>query len=287
MLSSDGPLPGTDDATYNRYDILGRKTWEIGPKGANGTRLATRTTYRDADDQVLTVEKGHVVNPTDTSLTVQNVEHSTYDTRRLRTKRRLAAGGADLAVTQFGYDARNRELCTTVRMNPATWASLPADACALGTAGTAAADRVTRTSYDAESRVTKIEKAVGTPRAQDYVTYTYSPNGKRISVKDANGNLASMTYDGHDRQTKWNFPSKTTAGTVSTTDYEEYGYDPNGNRISLRKRDGRQLTFAYDAMNRMTSKVVPDGCAPIQVGRAPRPARRGTCSTPMTCMAGS
>jgi hypothetical protein len=25
--------PGTDDATYSRYDTIGRTTWEIGPKG--------------------------------------------------------------------------------------------------------------------------------------------------------------------------------------------------------------------------------------------------------------
>ncbi|MEI9899102.1 MAG: RHS repeat domain-containing protein [Hyphomicrobium sp.] len=67
-----------------------------------------------------------------------------------------------------------------------------------------------------------------------------------------------MTYDGHDRQTQWNFPSKTTAGTVSTTDYEAYTYDANGNRLSLRKRDGATLSYRYDALNRMVQKRVPD-----------------------------
>src|SRR3546814_15592446 len=66
-----------------------------------------------------------------------------------------------------------------------------------------------------------------------------------------------MTYDGYDRQVKWNFPSKTATGAVSTTDYEQYGYDANGNRTSLRKRDGSTLTYQYDALNRMTKKVVP------------------------------
>jgi YD repeat-containing protein len=32
-----------------------------------------------------------------------------------------------------------------------------------------------------------------------------------------------------------------------------------GNRLSLRKRDGRIITYAYDALNRMTSKTIPDG----------------------------
>jgi RHS repeat-associated protein len=67
-----------------------------------------------------------------------------------------------------------------------------------------------------------------------------------------------MTYDGHDRQVKWNFPSPTTPGVVSTTDYEQYGYDANGNRTSLRKRDGSVITYQYDALNRNTIKIVPE-----------------------------
>src|SRR4051812_13168214 len=38
LLSTDGPLPGTDDATYSRYDGFGRKTWEIGPRSPEGLR---------------------------------------------------------------------------------------------------------------------------------------------------------------------------------------------------------------------------------------------------------
>lgn len=81
-----------------------------------------------------------------------------------------------------------------------------------------------------------------------------------------------MEYDGFDRQVRWIFPSKSgptafdptsqssalaTAGAVNNSDYEQYGYDANGNRTSLRKRDGSTLTYQYDALNRMTKKVVP------------------------------
>lgn len=55
----------------------------------------------------------------------------------------------------------------------------------------------------------------------------------------------------------------------NANDYEAYTYDANGNRLTHRKRDGRTLAFAYDALNRVTSKLVPDGCAPIQVGGCP------------------
>ena len=258
MLSSDGPMPGTDDAAFYRYDVLGRRTWEIGPKRSDGYRPASRTTYRDSDDQPEKVERGMVTSPTDTVLVVLSEERSLFDIQRNLVRKTMATGGSDQMVTQYSYDARNRGDCTTVRMNPAAWASLPADACTLGPAGTAGVDRIGRTDQDAESRVLVVRKAYGTPLAQAYASYSYTDNGKQASVTDANGNRAGLVYDGFDRQVRWNFPSKTVPGQVSTTDYEQYGYDANNNRTSLRKRDGLVLTYQYDVLNRMVVKVVPE-----------------------------
>src|SRR3954470_18746524 len=66
-----------------------------------------------------------------------------------------------------------------------------------------------------------------------------------------------MTWDGFDRQSYWYFPSQTAAGQVNYFDFEQYGYDENGNRISLRKRDGTMLGYQYDSLNRVTLKTVP------------------------------
>ncbi|HYG30112.1 MAG TPA: hypothetical protein VD887_07850 [Allosphingosinicella sp.] len=86
--------------------------------------------------------------------------------------------------------------------------------------------------------------------------------------------IARLVYDGHDRLGQWIFPSTTrptafdastqatalaTAGSVNTSDYEEYGYDTRGNRNSLRKRDGQVIGYSYDALNRMTVKDIPGG----------------------------
>ena len=68
-----------------------------------------------------------------------------------------------------------------------------------------------------------------------------------------------MTWDGFGRQQRWIFPSKSTSGVADQGDFEQYGHDPNGNRTSLRKRDGSVLTFHYDALNRVTAKLVPGG----------------------------
>ncbi|MFL6740825.1 MAG: RHS repeat-associated core domain-containing protein [Sphingomicrobium sp.] len=117
------------------------------------------------------------------------------------------------------------------------------------------------------------------------MTYGYTLNGRQQFVTDANGNKAQYKYDGHDRLQCWIFPSKTTAGIVSGDcvaaqpaggDYEKYTYDAAGNRLSLRRRDGRTLTFTYDNLNRMLSKLIPDGCPPIQPSGTGCPASTAT-----------
>ena len=178
-----------------------------------------------------------------------------------------------VSVINYSYDTNERLECTAVRMNPAAYGALPASACTLGTAGTQGLDRITKTVYDAAGQVVQVRKAVGTTDENADATYSYTPNGKQQYVLDANGNRAQYVYDGFDRQVQWIFPSVArpsaynsatqatalaTAGSVNVGDFEQYGYDENGNRKSLRKRDGSVLTYDYDPLNRMTRKVVPE-----------------------------
>ncbi|UAB79217.1 RHS repeat-associated core domain-containing protein [Erythrobacter sp. SCSIO 43205] len=259
----DGPLPGSDDATYARYDDVGRKEWEIGPKGEDGFRPATYTEYRTADDQVERVKTGYVAGSTteDPNQTISFIGVITdtltdYNARRLVTQTTVSdASGTPYSITQVSYDGLNRQECSAVRMN---LASTPADACTLGTPGASGEqDRITRQHYDTEGRVERIEQALGTNLVRDYATFTFTPNGQMASMTDARGYKASMMYDGFDRQTHWYFPDPVTTGAINPNDYELYGYDANGNRTSLRKRDGSVLTYEYDNLNRMTRKTVP------------------------------
>jgi RHS repeat-associated protein len=272
LLGEDGPLPGSDDAVHYRYDPVGRKIMEISPVDSNGIRLATRITYR-GDDQVEKVEQGRLTDLTSLNFVAHEQVDTSYNSRRLATK--IVVKGADnkaVSVVQQNYDGLNRPLCSVQRMNPAIYSSLPVSACTLGAQGSDGPDRITKTIYDAAGQVLQVRKAVGTSIEIADVTYSYTRNGKIEYVIDANGNRAKLEYDGHDRQTKWIFPSKTrpsafnpstpatalaTAGPINPADYEQYGYDANGNRTSLRKRDGATLDYRYDALNRMTLKVVP------------------------------
>lgn len=256
--------------TGMRYDALRRVVGTIAPDPDGAGPLAfaaVRNTY-DAAGRLVKVEtgelsawQGEAVAPASWSgFTIFTTLETSYDVmgRKLRDTLREGSAGTIHTITQYSYDAFGRPECTAVRMNPAVFASLPTSACTLGTQGTFGPDRITRNVYDAAGQVLQEQRAYGTPLQQNYATYTYSTNGKRTSVTDANSNRAELRYDGHDRQVRWVFPSPTIAGTVNEGDYEAYGYDAAGNRTSLRKRDGSTLTFQYDALNRMTVKVVPE-----------------------------
>ncbi len=251
-----------------RYDLDGRQTGTIlpDPDGAGALAYpATRITY-DSAGRVVKQETGELASWQSESIapeswsgfTILSTTETTFVGFGKSKDVVMGSDGIVVSVTQYSYDVVGRLDCTAQRMNPAVYGSLPASACTLGSEGGQGPDRITKNVYDAAGQLLKVQKAVGTSLQQDYVTYTYTNNGKQASVKDANGNLASMTYDGHDRQTRWTFPSKTSIGSVDASDYEEYGYDANGNRTSLRKRDGSTLTYGYDALNRNTVKVVPE-----------------------------
>jgi RHS repeat-associated protein len=169
------------------------------------------------------------------------------------------------SVTQVNYDVRNQPVCTAVRMNTAAYGAVPADACTLGTEGTQGPDRITKNTYNAAGQLTEVIRAFNITTAngfpttlqQSYARYTYTANGLKATEKDANGNLTTLEYDGFDQLKKLRYPSTTAgAGTSSTTDYEEYDYDNNGNRTYTRRRDGQVINDCFDSLNRITIHYV-------------------------------
>lgn len=211
-----------------------------------------------------------------TGFIIQTIVDVTYDNQGRKTSTVVSSSaGTIFQFTQYSYDPVGRLECTAVRMNPAIFGNLATDACALTALSGNGPDRITKNIYDTVGNLVQVRKAIGTDVEQAHATYTYTANGKQQFVIDANGNKAQILYDGLDRQLSWYFPSATppaafnpatlstvlaTAGAVSATDFESYGYDANGNRTTLRKRDGRSFTYTFDALKRMTSKLVPDAC---------------------------
>lgn len=127
---------------------------------------------------------------------------------------------------------------------------------------TDAIGRRTHFSFDLAGRQLTEIRGYGSPDEADYATYTYSPNSQRITVKDANSNLSTLEYDGFDRLSKLRFPVPALgANSSSTTDFEQYTYNENGNRTSLRKRDAQVIGYTFDNLNRQSVKDLPGGTA--------------------------
>jgi RHS repeat-associated protein len=260
--------PTSSFTSATRYDLAGRVTGTISadPDGVGGLgRLAERRTY-DANGWLVRVESGVLAGWQDEGVapvnwagfSVSRQVESVYDAAGRKLRDTVSAGGVVTGVTQYRYDGLDRLVCSAVRMNVAAFGALPADACVLGPTGSQGADRIERTVYDGAGRVAVVQKAVGTPLAQDYARYSYTANGLVASVTDANSNRTDYRYDGFDRKAQTVFPSKVSAGSVDPADHEDYGYDASGNRTRLRKRDGSVLTYQYDALGRLSVKIVPE-----------------------------
>jgi RHS repeat-associated protein len=278
--------------SYYRFDAMRRLVGNIAPAvtayaglADAGTSVfpATRYTY-DADGQLVKTEVGtlsayqaETVAPSAwagfTVLQASCVAYTATGVKQMEwgpgppVETGTTAGCPDrnatnVTRTEWTYDTNDRVDTETRRLNAAE-----------------GPDRVTKTIYCDPSlanavtlcggagKVYQLKRAVGTADEQIYSTTSYTPNGQTATLKDANGNLTTYAYDGFDRLSQWRFPAKNiaqrgTSAPCSTTytagdDCEVYAYDANGNRTSLRKRDGRVITLGYDALSRMVYKQMP------------------------------
>lgn len=262
-ISIDGPISGNADTTVIRYDAGRRVVGVIGPdpdgSGALKNR-ARRVTYSATDDITLD-ERGSVAGQSDSAWAafspLQAVSTS-YDPSGRPLVKSSISGSSTYDLTQYSYDSLGRLDCVAVRMNSATWTSLPSSACTAATGGAAGPDRITKRTYDAASQVTKVQSAYGTADQSDDENYTYNADGTKATFIDAQVNKTSYTYDGFDRLFQTFYPVATAgAGTSSSTDYEQLSYDAAGHITSRRLRDGNSIGYAYDANDRLTYKDLP------------------------------
>lgn len=269
-VTADGPLAGTVDAITTRYDILRRVVGVIGPDPDGSgplLRRAMRNSY-NADDLPTTVDRGTVNGLSDANWSAFSVLEQMsigYDAAGRRSSVSIVSGGSTSALTQFSYDAAGRLDCVANRMNPAVFGSVSAaSACTPGESGSFGPDRVTKTLYDALSRVQKVQTGYGTLARRDEISTTYSDNSYALTATDARGNVTTYEYDGYDRLYKTRYPSA--SGASSTTDYEQLSYDPGGNIIERRLRDGQSVIFAYDGLGRLQTRNLPGSELDVSYG---------------------
>jgi RHS repeat-associated protein len=262
LLTVDGPLAGSADTVRFRYGA-GREpvgTVSPDPDGAGALKhRAARNTYTNG---LLTkTEAGTVNSQSDTdwaAFSASQAVETAYDANARPVTSKLVAGGTTYSLSQVSYDALGRPQCSAVRMNPAAFGSLPANACTLGAEGSFGPDRISKTVFDAAGQVTKVQVALGTPEQADDITTTYRTNGQVETVTDSEDNRTTYDYDGHDRPVRTRYPVPTKGAlTSSSTDYEGLGYDAAGNVTSRRNRAGEVAGYAFDNLGRITLKDLP------------------------------
>jgi RHS repeat-associated protein len=215
------------------YDAMRRVTQVTRPLG-----VITQLKY-DADGKVVKSCDALVANPGDCDAAPANWAMTQYAyTQTFKIGQVIDPDGY---VTDYAYTDRDAVDLVTRWLDIAKTQS-----------------RKERTVYDAAGQVVEIRRAVGTALEQVYRAASYhGGSGQLAWVEDANNNRTTYEYDGFYRLDKTVFPSKTTAGQSDATDFEQYSYDANGNQLTKRARDARVITFAYDALNRLTQRIVP------------------------------
>jgi RHS repeat-associated protein len=106
--------------------------------------------------------------------------------------------------------------------------------------------RVTSFTYDALSRLATVIDNQGNTAQQ----YSYTPNGRQASFTDAHLMVTAFSYDGFDRLAQTTYGSGTSLAAS-----ESYGYDADDNMLSRTTRRGDTLCFAYDNLNRLSTKT--------------------------------
>ena len=259
------PNGNTSQTVYDAdREVIGRISPDPDGSGGPLPNPATRITYNN-DAQVTKTEVGTAAGGTWSSFSSAYEIDTAYDANARKSADTLKSATTSYALTQYTFDNLGRLQCTATRMNTAIYGSLPSSACVQGTSGSFGPDQITQLSYDAASRPTSTQVSVGTAGANTSATVAYSDNGLPKTLKDGMNNLSTNIYDGFDRVSQTQYPTKSPqgAGTSNSSDYVGYSYDNNSNPTSQHNRDGTSTTVSFDHLNRLTQKVVPTSASGV------------------------
>lgn len=255
LVSETGPLPGQSKRYF--YDAARQLYATIGadPDGGGASGAPVVWTTFDNDGLPTSVRTGYSMSGSLADFVVMHETRTVHDSAGRKSSVEVFAEGVLASRTQFSYDALNRPICTTVRMN--LTGTMPDDACALGTQGADGPDRVSRNIYDAGGQLTEVKQAVGTSLERSERSQSFTANGKVATMTDAKSNKTTSVYDEFDRLVRTVYPHPTETGTSNESDYEEVqSFDPSSRPLRRRLRDGNQVNFGYDALGRNTSRTV-------------------------------
>ncbi|MDA5194983.1 RHS repeat protein [Alphaproteobacteria bacterium LMG 31809] len=183
------------------YDTAGNVTKVTDPRGT--TAQTTYTSQYGWDSMRRLVQK------TDAN---GKLYKYTYNLDGELTKTEAQVGAA-WQTTSYSYTPTGQQATVTDASNQVTTKSY--DALDRLSVVTDAAGRRSKVVYDSVGQVLKEIRAwagsndncaVPGTLQQCYARSSYDQNGRKLAVQDANGNITSYLYDGHERLTKATFP---------------------------------------------------------------------------------
>ena len=293
--ASTGPNSPSDIVTTYTYDTNFNRI-----KTATDPRGYVRTYVYDYENPVYGTTNGNlmeIVYPaTDAGTATVSFTHNDYgqvetvaDALGTVTKyeyapatgyllKRISAFGTPIAATNsYTHDARGNMLTSSdPRGHATTYQYDSLDRLVQVTAPEPFTNTVTKYTYSANGKVSKIERGTGDPaRPWQTISYTYDildrlktvtddmghtttyeydGNNNRTKVIDANGNATQYAYD--ERDLLW----KVTDALTNTT---EYAYSLNGNLAQLTDANGNPTLFAYDGFDRLVTNTYANGSTEI------------------------
>jgi|GEM_PF-6385730 len=226
---SNGALASTTDplshVTTLTTDALSRVT-----KSQDALNNATQYAYDTANDLTqVTDALSHVTNYSYVSGRTSNLLSQVTD--------------ANSHSTSFGYDGYARLTSVTDALSHTKTSSYDVASNLIKTVN-ARGQTITYT-YD------KLNRLISKTMPEGTISYTYDAAGNMLTASSYNGSKLQMTYDSLNRVTQviQTLPS----GYQATIGYS---YDANSNRIGMATPWGN-FTYAYDALNRLTSVTNP------------------------------
>jgi RHS repeat-associated protein len=257
--------------TWFNHDLDHRLTGVIGPLPGNGQNMRAVGVKYTAGGFLDTMSMGTASAQSASALSTMmsaplQKTQSSYNTQGLETQDAVYdKNGALAGLTEYNYTPDRRLQCTAVR-NTLT----SADACHQTSGGT---DLITKTTFDNLGNLLTVRKGYTSDSQVPDVTNTWLDGSMLATQQDGNGKTTTYTYDTFNRLIYSCYPDKTVStGASSTTDCERIitgydsnnnpipGYDANGNVVSRWLRDGStKLSYTYDALNRLSTKVLPEG----------------------------
>jgi RHS repeat-associated protein len=228
------------------YDGAGRRTSVTDP-----LNFVTRTSYNGVDN---------ITRITDAL--AKNTDMGYDPAGRLQN----VTNARGHAVVSYGYESGDRLASRTDALSKA--ATFQYDSAGRLSRMTDRKGAATTFGYDGQGRVITIA------RPDEQTRFAYDIVGRTVSVADGAGTIL-FSYDGADRLTT----EKQTAGGITTTiqyqydaldrrvsrtvsgavnETTTYGYDRT-DRLTLITYRGQQTTFEYDAADRLSRKILPNG----------------------------